>query len=93
LIATLRIIIDLPTYKTGRSNEQMSPAVIFLSYIVSIYRWLMKTIFNSDYCYCMPQRNIIDLNRGINEFRGVTNIEVTYSRMRIVIHLQILTKF
>jgi hypothetical protein len=41
----------------------------------------------------MPQGYITDLNRGINEFRGVTNIEVTKSRMRIVIHLQIPTIF
>jgi hypothetical protein len=35
----------------------------------------------------MPQGIITDLNRGKIEFRGVTNIEVTPSRMRIVWNL------
>jgi hypothetical protein len=41
----------------------------------------------------MPPGNITDLSRGINEFRWVTNIEVTYSRMIIVIPLPIPTTF
>jgi hypothetical protein len=36
---------------------------------------------------------IRDLYRGINEFKGVTNLEATYSGTRIVICLQILTIF
>jgi hypothetical protein len=38
-------------------------------------------------------KNIRDLYRGINELTGATNLEVSLSRMRMVICLQIPTLF